>query len=244
MSAVEPGPPQDANRTPAGASAAATAASVVGTTTAPLVIDAVVDHRERSLLVAASEQLSESLGAALGRAFAIRLGFRADLAELSQRDGVGVIVASLLPELECDTSLASIEGRWRARLSALSAAATRVFVCTLFRHVPRRDDDPARTLVERIRRLNLLAIELSREFGIGVADIDRVFAHIGARELQTDYRLRGPMAAEVGGYAIVASMLVGLDDTLPADTLERAMQYQGGLQDIGNLIRRRLARGK
>ncbi len=211
---------------------------------APLVIDAVVDHRERSLLVAASEQLSESLGTASGRAFAIRLGFRADLAELSQRNGVGVIVASLLPDLAGDTSLAAIEARWRAQLSALSPAATRVFVCTIFRHVPHRDDHAASTLIERIRRLNLLAIRLSRDFGVGVADIDRVFAHIGARELQTDYRLQGTMAAEVGGYAIVASMLVGLDDALPADTLERAMQYQGGLQDIGNLLRRRLARGK
>jgi hypothetical protein len=120
-----------------------------------------------------------------------------------------------------------------------------VFVCTIFRHVAAGAASQAPAdgirLVERIRRLNLLAAELSHDSGVGVLDLDRVLAHIGARELQSDYRLSGRIVAEVAGHAIVAGLLaVGLDDIVPPDVQQRAQQYQGNLWGIYAYVDRRL----
>ena len=98
-------------------------------------------------------------------------------------------------------------------------------------------------MLERIRRLNRLAAELSRETGAYVADIDRAFAHIGARTLRSDYRLQGRLAAEVGGHAIAWTLLSGpLDDWIEPEIQQAARTFLGGLQQIDALVNRRLAR--
>jgi hypothetical protein len=47
-------------------------------------------------------------------------------------------------------------------------------------------------VLERIRRLNLMAAELSQATGANVIDIDGVLAFIGALPLGTDYLLASP----------------------------------------------------
>jgi hypothetical protein len=87
--------------------------------------------------------------------------------------------------------------------------------------VPRGEQ--AERLRVRIARLNLLAAEISRETGCNVIDIDRVLADIGARALQTDYRLAGRYAAEAVAATIALTLLsLGLDEYATYETQETA----------------------
>ncbi len=215
---------------------------------ATLLIDAIVDESERPALVAAGEQLAEGLTAASGGSWPVAVRFRASLAAVDSQDQPAVVVASLLPELHrVEESLAAIDARWRAQLQSLAGEPRpEVLICTIFRHVAevKSDERPDRrtALRERIRRLNLLAIDLSHDTGASLADFDRVFAHLGARPLATDHRLAGRAAAEVAAYTIVSGIIgLGLDEAMSPELQEQVRQFQGPLWDIGKLVERRLA---
>jgi hypothetical protein len=117
-----------------------------------------------------------------------------------------------------------------------------VMLLTVFRAVPERRTHKGQLLLERIRRLDRMALDLSHDLGVTVVDIDRAFADIGARVLATDYRLAGRVAAEAAGHSFALSLLsLGLDDIIPVDVQERALNYHSPLREIGTLIRRRIA---
>jgi hypothetical protein len=99
-----------------------------------------------------------------------------------------------------------------------------LFLCTVFRFVPLGDSADHSRLV-RVRRLNLLAAELSRETGLLVIDFDRIFTDIGAVKLQTDYRLDGKYAAEAAAKAIAFAVVSGgLDAFVSFDIQDAAKQ--------------------
>jgi hypothetical protein len=125
----------------------------------------------------------------------------------------------------------------------LQATGAPVFVVNVFRHVAGRAGDGSPSpVLERIRRLDLMAVRLSRELGIGVVDIDRAFAHIGARALGSDYRMSGVLAAEVAGHTLAWSLLsFGLDDALDPELQEKARAALGPLSDINAIVGRRLS---
>lgn len=211
---------------------------------APIQIEALVDQTERQGLIAAAEQLNEALTAASGEAWPIQLRFHATL-EPASLASLAVVVVSLLPALaQIDEPWPSVEARWRSLATSLmESGVSMVFLCTIFR---RTTDRATRArLVERIRRLNLLAIDLSHDLGLTVVDIDRVFAHIGGRTLQCDFRPTGPIAAEVAGYVVARAFLsAGLDEAVPPDVQERAKAFLGELLDVNTLVNRRLGRAK
>jgi hypothetical protein len=209
---------------------------------APVVIDAVVGEGERALLVAASEQLSECLGSAQGAPFPVRLAVRASLAGIGPTGAREIVVASMLVDAQSQRPLQQVEASWRGAIESLAGAREHVIVCTVFRHVGSSDEalQTAEALRERIRRLNLLVIALSQSLGVTVADIDRLFAHLGSRALRTDYRLQGSVAAEVAGYAIATAALSALEDALDAGLIERARDALGPVWGIDGLLRRRL----
>jgi hypothetical protein len=94
----------------------------------------------------------------------------------------------------------------------MSADGAVVFLCTIFRHVASGDSVEQSRLI-RVRRLNLLAAELSRETGLFIIDIDRSLADIGAKKLHTDYRLNGQYASEAAAKFIALAVLsAGLDN--------------------------------
>jgi hypothetical protein len=127
------------------------------------------------------------------------------------------------PALPWEAASAALTGRGEAIVQATNA---RVVLCTLFRHVRRGPHEAA--LRERIRRLNRLAIELSRTTGAAVADIDRACAHVGARALRTDYRIEGAAAQEVAGEAIAAALLAeALDGHYAEHVLQKARRLLG-----------------
>jgi hypothetical protein len=217
----------------------------------PVVLDAIVTPAERPALIAASEQLAESLTAATGEGADVRLRFPAALAAIDLGEPPDLVVMSMLADaLSAAESITAVESRWRNQLQSFQSSATTatVFVCTTFRHLARnvsRSDEDGPPSIERIRRLNLLAAELSHDLGIAVVDIDRIFAHIGAQNVQADYRMNGAIAAETAAYAIVSSVLAsGLDDLIAPDVQERARQHQGKLAQIGTLLNRRLRKNQ
>lgn len=192
-----------------------------------LTIEAVVHNAERPALLAASRQLADSVTTASGSPFSVALRFSEALPSSGVGTGRTVIVASLQVEIPGrDEPLDRTQARWREQLASLREPP---LLCTIFRHVSGRES-PA--LIERIRRLNMMAIGLSHDTGAAVVDIDRIFGYFGARQLQTDYRLGGRLGAELAGHAIVASIFAsGLDDVIPPDVQERAQQTQVGMLD-------------
>ena len=208
----------------------------------PIVIEAEVDPREHPAMIAAAQQLAESLHAAGAADWPIRItlhdpnGLRA-----VAPDGVGLL--SLMAEAEREAPFAETAQHWRRRAEGLAAEGGAVLMLTVFRAVPGwRTDAGARARLERIRRLDRMALDLSHDLGVTVVDIDRAFAHIGARIAGVDYRLEGRIAAEVAGHTIALGLLsLGLDDILPPEVQERARAFHGPLSSIDALVRRRLA---
>ncbi|HXQ12114.1 MAG TPA: hypothetical protein VN805_14045 [Caulobacteraceae bacterium] len=209
---------------------------------APITIHAEVDMRERPAVLYGAQQLAEALRAASGVDWPIQLTFWG--ARRLRAAAGNVVVLSLLCEVESDEPFAETAARWRRRTDGLAAEGAIVMLLTVFRAVSGRRTEKGQHLLERIRRLDRMALDLSRDIGVTVVDIDRAFAHIGARALATDYRLAGRVAAEVAGHTFALSLLsLGLDDTIPVQVQERARTHHGSLREIDTLVRRRLAAG-
>ena len=206
----------------------------------PIQLEAVVAVGERPALLAAAQQLSEALRTAAGVDWPIELRLR-DAGAQPAAAADSIVILSLLPEVTSAEPLAAVEAGWRARLAALAPTGAPVLLMTVFRHLADRTSAGGADRLERIRRLNGLALSLSQDLHAEVIDIDRAFAHIGARTLQTDYRLGGRLAAEVAGHGIVLAILsLGLDELIPIETQQRAMAFHGPLRDIDKLVNRRL----
>jgi hypothetical protein len=195
----------------------------------PILIAGVVDDAERRALLAASEQLHKCLSAASGVRWPVGLRFVDSIADILNPT---VVITSFLPEVaRVEEPISLTEARWRPAFSKLMERDDlSAFLCTVFRYVTNTLEPGERTAraqtVERIRLLNLLAAQLSHDTGINVVDIDAVFAHVGARQMQTDYRLAGPMGAEMAAYTMVVTILaVGLDNVVPPDIQERAWKF-------------------
>ena len=172
---------------------------------------------ERDAWSIARQNLRTSLTRASQRDWPVELSF-VDSIDALMEPKPDIAVISLLTELE-GGSLVEVAERLRTGLHALDGLGVAVFLCTVFRAC----DDPSR--LERIRRLDLLAAQLSHETGCGVIDFDRSFAHTGARPLETDYLMRGSNAARLAALTIFDALLsAGLDDAVPADVLQRAQQ--------------------
>ena len=154
-----------------------------------------------------------------------------------------VFIVSLLPELDrAPEPREATETRWRDHLALLQDTGATVFVCTIYRHIGGiSDPEQRRSTLERVRRLNLMAVNLSHNLGVGVIDLDRAFAERGADILKTDHRLTGRFAAELTGHTVLSALLsMGLDDVLDAGLQETIRTRIGGSLDVLDYLRRRL----
>jgi hypothetical protein len=151
--------------------------------------------------------------------------FSPDLESLCQDSKAAIIVTSFLPLVGKNNveSWSQVEQRLRSAFKALGEQRAPVFVCTILRHVGHHEDtESSDALRIRIRRLNLLAAEISRETGVYVIDLDRVLADIGARRIQTDYRLTGTAAAEMAGHFIALTLVSNALDAVAPFELQDA----------------------
>jgi hypothetical protein len=208
-------------------------------------LDAIVHDIERPVMAALAAQLSTSLSAADKGVWEAQIRLRAPPLSVDPDDPPLAIIASLLPELATpDEPVARVEARWREALAALGEnMLPNVFVCTMFRVVAGARQDPGdiSKIAERIRRLNLLAVDLSHDFGINIVDIDRAFAHVGARWLQSDFRLGSLAAEEVAAHTIAVSLMAAGFGNIALETLDEAKRVQGPLWELDKFVQRRIA---
>jgi hypothetical protein len=193
---------------------------------------AVVDDGERSAVRLAAERLTSSLTGA-GPPVTVRCSFASSHDALEQLGEDSIVISSLLPEIaNFEEPWPQVEHRLRARYAALVETGAVIFLCTVFRHVARSESaSQAESKLVRIRRLNLLAAEISRETGACVIDLDRSLADIGARKLHTDYRLEGQYACEAAAKFIALAVLsAGLDAHVSYEIQDAARAAVAGLQ--------------
>jgi hypothetical protein len=210
-----------------------------------LAVDAVVADVERPVVAAFARQLGDCLTHASDDRWEVDARMHGALDAIAPDDG-RIVVASLQTELAGDVAPADVEQRWGEMLAALTPRASAVLLLTIVRRVddsPPGDTSGATPAIERIRRLDLCAIELSRATGAAVADLDRVFAYFGTRQLHCDHRLQGPVAAEVAAWTILATLvsLGTLDDYAGPGATERARTWLGRLPELPRFVQRRLA---
>jgi hypothetical protein len=190
--------------------------------TAPIVMGARVVAVERPIIELAVRQLEASLNAASASGFSIRIEF-IDPETVAPPVGARIVLISLRAEaIRLAEPWLETERRLRGQCKALLDNNAIVFVCAVFRHVS-PGHDMSREKRIRIRRLNLLVTEISRETGLFVIDLDRELADIGANNLKTDYLLAGPLATAVAANCIAKTVLsYGLDDYVPFEIQDGA----------------------
>jgi hypothetical protein len=192
-------------------------------------IRALVHGNERSAITAMARALQERLTQAASGPATVTCSFAESFADLQKPHEPSIVITSLLLEAgNYQDDWADVEGRLRTRYAALAEdAASVVFVTTVFRHISEGDAAQRELLRLRIRRLNRLAADLSREYGIMVIDLDRDLADIGGRRLQTDYRLGGEHAEQMTARSMARAIVsAGLDNYVP---FELQIQVQEAL---------------
>ncbi len=164
-----------------------------------LAISADVAATERAAVLRAAERLNESLRDAAKAPFRIEL--------VPTGSPKALRLTSLAHEVDAEDAWPVVEARLRARYAALAAEAEPVFVLTVFRCVRSVEAHERSARLVRIRRLNLLAANLSHDHGIMVVDIDRALADLGAARIQADYRLAGAKATDAAARVIALALL-------------------------------------
>ena len=188
-------------------------------------IKAVVDGHEQAAVRLACARLESSLSAASGAPVVVTCAFEPTLDSLDAGEACVVIASPLAEVANHQEPWPSVERRLRQSYQRLAAKDdVVVFICTVLRHVSAEEGAAqAESKRVRIRRLNLLAAEISRETGIYVIDLDRSLADLGARTLQTDYRLSGSYAAEVAAkFMALAVISAGLDAFVSFEVQDQA----------------------
>jgi hypothetical protein len=186
------------------------------TSASTLQVVAAVHEREAPGVQRMAERLAQSLARATERNWSVPVAFLQAGVEPVPQEGPALFLASLRPALDQpDEDLAAIEASWCMILTSRPVQdMCASFLCTVF-----RCEDAER--IERIRRLNLLAAQISHDTGTNVIDIDRAFAHVGARALFPEDTLK--LAADTMMDTILA---VGLDELVDTPALEQMRAFR------------------
>ncbi len=194
-----------------------------------IALTAYVSKAEQGVVVRAAELIGTALSVNTKLGQTCACTFVSSLDALMSAARPCLKITSLLFDVERTEPWPVIEQDLRARFLALTASGDIVFIATVFRETGLHDDPLARRI--RIRRLNWLAADISRETGAFIIDLDRVLADVGAASLETDYRLLGTPVVEVAACA-VASVLVsnGLDGVVEFEDQDLMSAYLSTLQ--------------
>ncbi|CAN5503828.1 hypothetical protein BH10PSE17_BH10PSE17_25540 [soil metagenome] len=189
----------------------------------PVLIRATATAAERAALLVATQRIAQCLATTPAAALQLACEFAGSPSQDPREPDI--VIESMLPEVD---SLAepwpACEARLRARLGELARQHRLLYLVTAFRVIG-GDAAPAMAaaLRVRIRRLNRLAIELSRETGAALIDVDRSLADLGAHTLATDHRLDGPFATEAVTRCLAQALLAtAFDDHVSATDLDAA----------------------
>ena len=164
----------------------------------------------------AAQRLKELVKQNEGQSIDVELSRRLDWSDAPQPGAL--VIASIGLELENQYSdLAALKKTWLERIHRLrSEGCSEIFLMTIFPYIakPERvaERENAVRRLEKIRRLNLMAVELSHEAGVSIIDVGRWFSAIGGALLQTDYRVTGARAQWiVAELTIVTILEAGFD---------------------------------
>lgn len=187
-------------------------------------VSAFVSEGEQAAVRLAAGHIARALGQAADVPWTCDWVFSPDMETLRRNRDGSIILTSLVPALgDMEESWSRVEERLRTAYVALSERGVPVFISTILRHVGHEEKvELAAAIRIRIRRLNLLASEISRETGAYVIDLDRILADIGARRLRTDYRLVGDAAAEMAGYFISLAVISNALDAFVSAEIQDA----------------------
>ena len=194
---------------------------------------AAVTTNERAVVEGAARNLAAALSQATGESWTCPCTFARGLDDLAGATSGCIVVTSLLLSLtDIDKPWPEVETELRSTYAALAEAGDPIMICTILRHVDAIEDvEEAARIRRRLRKLNLLATELSREYGALVIDIDRVLADVGARRLKTDFRLGGTVAAEFSSKAMALCIATNaLDDFASVKVQDAARLILDGYQ--------------
>jgi hypothetical protein len=192
-------------------------------------IEAVLAEGERQALIDATVDLRRYLSEAGRNDFPIEIRFPSRLSEIEPVSAPRLVVTSLLLAMtEPEDPLLVVEGRLRESLSKLAFdGCSKVFVCTVFRRVGHKSvlKNSGGLRIERIRRLNLLAAQLSHELDINIIDFDRSFAHFGGRVLDVDFSLEGSAGVLAAKHVVISTFFAaGLDDFCSPELQDKTKQ--------------------
>jgi hypothetical protein len=201
--------------------------------TVEISIKAAVDRSEQGAVSEAVGLLEGTLRAAAEAKVAVHCQFEDTPEALLTSSGVNISIVSFLPEVsKYRLPWAEVEARLSDLCSELTAKSSSTFLCTVFRYVAASEID-APSKLTRIRRLNLLAAELSRATGAFVIDLDRCLSDIGAVKLQTDYKLTGSYAKTVFAREVASALVsTALDEYFPVEVQDAAKLSIGQI-DLG-----------
>lgn len=193
--------------------------------TSPFHIVAAIDPIERPVMIAAAEQFVRAISAAVGGEHTVQLSFVARDAPPPKDARMAII--SLRGEVGASRSIEAVTAHWNDWLETFGAAGgAQIVIATIYRHVANGDSG----IVERIRRLNALAVGLSRDHAIEVADIDRACALVGSRMVGGDWRAVEGNAAAIAGHVLAAALLrLDLSAHLVDDAGDGARAAHGSL---------------
>ena len=110
-------------------------------------------------MVAAGEQLSEVLGDGNSGPWPVHLAFSRFDAVRSIAPGVLLIASPLKDISPLERPFMDVEAFWRRWIDPVAASGSTLLLAMLFRAVPPGEDP---RVIERIRRLNLLMVDLSK----------------------------------------------------------------------------------
>lgn len=200
-------------------------------------IVAIAAETERAAIRRASGNIAQALSEATGKSWACDCRFIQGLDVQNPGISGSIVVTSLGSEVDAPERWEDAEPRLRKVYAELCEPGHPVFICTLLRHTGGSDSALAMRRRIRIRRLNLLAAELSSEYGAFVIDIDRKLADVGARRLGTDYTLQGEAAEKLASDVIAMEIVVnGLDGFVGVDMQDRAKALLAQSKSTASLL--------
>jgi hypothetical protein len=216
----------------------------------PLAVQALVRcEDERKILLSGLRQTVLWIERAAGAAPKIALTAAPTLQTSGSAKPIDIALVFFIADAAAnEADFEPVARSWRRQILDFTAATdTPLFLCTVFRHVGPAAENCHRGAVarlERIRRINMLIVELSQSAGAYVMDIDSVMAHVGGARLQSDFSMRGRMAAAAAGEVIASALLnEGLDAHMPAEVLARAVALHGGRRGILHRLNKAIASG-
>jgi hypothetical protein len=185
---------------------------------------AAVTSNEQAVVERAALDLAKALGQATGESWTCPCTFAPEFDRLVGATSGSIVVTSLhLAMTDVDRPWPEVEQELHDSYSALCEAGDTVLICTILRHVDAAEDfERAARIRRRIRKLNLLATELSRLYGAFVIDFDRVLADVGARRLETDFRLGGTVAMAFAGKTVAICIAANALDAFAPEKAQSA----------------------